>query len=169
MSELKELVQRLGDSDEEKVYRAAVALGDLGDARVVPVLIRLLELTSSTRIRNGAAIGLRELADPRALDPLVRQIRTPENATGTIIWALETLNARSAVIDLARFVCEGEYEAAWMSMVAMQGFAGPQDGNDSSEESRILDDCLKRGQVEKWREEMLADAIQFLREYGHTQ
>ena len=165
MSEFEELVQRLDDSEEEKVFRAAIALGDFGDPRAVPVLIRLLETTGSQRIRNGAAIGLRELADPRALEPLVRQIRAPERSTGTLIWALETLNARSAVVDLVRFVCEGEYEAAWMSMEAMEGFAGPLDANDKGEALRILDGCWKRGQLEEWREEMLTDALEFLRDY----
>ena len=104
VDEFERLVDQLDDPDEDKVVNTAHALGDLGDPRAVPILIKLLESTDNRLIRNAAAVGLRELADPRALEPLLRLIRDPEKLDGTLLYGLETLDARAAVVDLARFI-----------------------------------------------------------------
>ncbi len=162
----EELVSALGDPDDDVVFRSATALGDLGDPRAVPVLVGLLQMARSHRVANGAAIGLRELADPRALEPLLRRIRDPENwdYNGTLIYGLETLDARSAVVDLARFICDGEYEAAWMSAVVMEAFEGPLDREGRREAMAVLEVCLLRDLQEEWRLEMIQGALDLLRE-----
>ena len=167
MDEFERLARGLEDPDEHRAFEAAVALGDLGDQRAVPVLIRLLRTTGSNRIRNGAAIGLRELADPAALHPLLEQIRRLENAgdTGTLIYALETLDARVALVDLARFLCEGGYEAAWASAGVLDGLEGPLDPDRKREVMGILERCLARGGHEEWRVEMLSGGLRLLEDY----
>ncbi len=161
------LVSALTHPDDEVVFGSAIALGDLGDRRAVPVLIDLLESARSRRVANGAAIGLRELAGPRALEPVLRRIHDPRNRdyTGTLIYALETLDARSAVVDLAGFICEGEYEAAWMSVIAMDAFEGPPEAERRREAMDVLGVCLSRGRHEEWRVGMLRDALDLLQGY----
>ncbi len=168
MGEFEQLVSTLEHPDDAVVFRAAIALGDAGDRRAVPVLIDLLETARSYQVANGAAIGLRELADTRALGPLLRKVRDPLywDYNGTLIYVLQTLDARSAVVDLARFICNGEYEAAWMSVEVMDSFEGPPDSESRREAMIVLEDCLSRNHDEEWRVEMLAYAVDLLRVYG---
>jgi hypothetical protein len=134
------------------------------------LLIQILQSTELHRVKNAAASGLRELADPDALEPILQEIRNPENAnyTGTLIWALETLDARSAIVDLARFICEGAFESAWSAIGTLHGIEGPLDQEKVGEAMRILEQCVNQEGPDSWRTEMIASAAAFLEHYGLT-
>jgi hypothetical protein len=100
-------------ADEEELRRAAMRLGDAGVAEAVEPLIALLARAAPRPggARDGAAIGLRELADPRALEPLVTAIRrSTTNEIGTLVYALQTLDCRPIVEFLAGLAVKGRYE-----------------------------------------------------------
>ena len=57
------------------VQQAALALGRLGDVRVVPTLQRLLEASDSTAVLASLAAALAQVGDRRSIDPLVVILR----------------------------------------------------------------------------------------------
>lgn len=119
-------------------------------------------------MKNAAAIGLEALANPIAVDPLLQEIRDPKNAhyTGPLIWALESMNARTAVVDLAQIICTSEFESVLMAIGVMHGFEGPLVPEQLDEAKRILEDCLILEHAHEWRAEMVSEAIAFLGAYA---
>jgi hypothetical protein len=83
-------------------------------------LISLLN-QSAPAIRNGAALWLRDLADNRALVPLLAAIRNPItlNANGTMVWALHTLDCRHYLVELFEIIFYQGYEAKVMGMMVL--------------------------------------------------
>lgn len=158
------LVERISSTDEHIVVESAHALGDLGDPRAVPVLIDLLGSATSRRIKNAAAIGLGELGDPIALDALLREIRDPRNAnhTGTLIYALETLDPSPAIVDLASFACDGAFESALMALSSLDGIRSPLDVGHRQQALDIVNACIAQPELEDWRDEMLTKFRDFL-------
>ena len=59
----------LGQEDKELRWKAALALGWLGDARAVEPLLQLLDVKGS---RGAAAKALCQLGDSRAVEPLLK-------------------------------------------------------------------------------------------------
>lgn len=96
----------------EEVREAAILLGDLGDIRAVPHLIDLLNNAKTHIIWDGAAIGLRELADQRAFWPLVHKLQ--DNRTldhrGTLAFALSSFNCTDIVEFLVDMYISESYE-----------------------------------------------------------
>lgn len=81
--------------------------------REVQALIQDLESTSSS-IRDKAALDLMDVLDERAVGPLLRAISKPENANhrGTLVYALGAFNCEAyleIVVDLA---LTGNYEVS---------------------------------------------------------
>lgn len=167
MSTFDGLVSRLHSGDREDVCQAARSLGDLGDQRAVPILIQLLRSTSDHGVKNAIAIALQELANPVAVEPLLQEIREPKNFhySGTLIWALGSMNARAAVVDLAHVVCRSEFEAVLMAIGVMHEFHGPLECEKQTEAIEILEGCLNQEHAHDWRRGMVGDAIEFLRTY----
>jgi len=90
-------------SDELQISEAASLLGEKGYAEAVLPLIDLLLHTDSSAIRDGAAFGLRELADQRAFGPLVETLQKyPEDSS--LVYALETLDCTDALEPLVDLV-----------------------------------------------------------------
>jgi HEAT repeat protein len=79
------------ESDEIKMGTAAELLGEKGYKNAVLPLINVLIQTTSWTVRDGAALGLRELADQRALMPLEGLLKKMPNES-TLVYALETLD-----------------------------------------------------------------------------
>lgn len=152
------------DLDDDQLVEAAHALGDLGEPRGAPILIRLLDTANSSAVRNAAAIGLRELRDNRALPALLRQITDPRNAAdrGTFIYALETLDARPALLELAHAMCQGHYEVMAMALRVIEDLPGPLPLAVKQEAMETLRLCLHERTHEPWRREMLARALEHL-------
>ncbi|GEM_PF-5441562 len=160
------LIGKLGSGHREEAIAAAHALGDLGDARAVPHLVLLLDTSDNHTVKNAAAVGLRELKDPAAIPPLLKQIRDPKNGAnrGTFLYALGTLDARSTVVDLAEVVCAGNYEQMAMALAAIEAFQGPIAGVDKAKAIEILRRCLGGEPHEAWQGEMISSIIELLEE-----
>ncbi|GAC1445672.1 MAG: hypothetical protein NVSMB52_07670 [Chloroflexota bacterium] len=154
-----ELLQILENGSIDEKRAAAVNLGDLGDRRAVDVLLRVAETTESYEVRMGAAYGLFELADPKTFDPLLAQIHRLRREGGVyeaLIWALEPLNPRSALVDFVQFICEDDYISALMSLGVIQELRGPI-GDDDLKRAVSL---LRKGLEEtEWRRSMMENAL----------
>lgn len=164
MERYNQLLQMLNDTNEDVVIEAAHTLGDLGYRNAVPVLLHLLTTAPTSAIRNAAAIGLRELGDPVAIPVLLDLIRDlyTTNQSGTLIYALETLNAKDGVIDLAFVMCRGDYEAVAMALRVIAAFEGPLPLEQTRKALDILQECSLNVDQEEWREEMIIEAIDLL-------
>lgn len=150
-------VHQRQESDIDSRIQEVYALGESGDADAFPVLVDLLNTTDDPRIRNAAAIGLRDLADNRALPFLLAQIKNPKNANyrGTLVYALETLDARSALVDLIDLIGSGDYEAAAMAIRAIETFTAPVATEKKRDAKRTLKRYLRETSSDEWRPEML--------------
>ena len=73
-SAVLELIRALRDSDSRVRCVAAMALGDLGDARAVEPLIAALK-DESVLVRYPAAAALGMLGDARAVEPLIAALK----------------------------------------------------------------------------------------------
>ncbi|MBV9282071.1 MAG: HEAT repeat domain-containing protein, partial [Chloroflexi bacterium] len=98
---------------------AALALGDWYPERAFPVLLDLLRTTGSAWVRNGAALGLRDVGDPAAAAAIIPFIRDPETADSSLVYALETLDAREGIVALDRLVCRAQYSPASEAITAL--------------------------------------------------
>ena len=77
-------------------------------------LISLLRSTDDPIVWNAVAVGLRELRDDRAVEPLVDLIKAPksEGARGTLVWALEVFGCAPYIELLVGLVITDNYEVA---------------------------------------------------------
>ena len=77
-------------------------------------LIALLKTTSELIVWNAAAVGLRELRDDRAIQPILDLIRSAksEGARGTLVWALEAFDCAPYIELLVDLVVNDNYEVA---------------------------------------------------------
>jgi len=164
VSDVERLIRTLKSMDEARVIAAAHALGDLGDRRAVPALVALLEQATSPLVRNAAAVGLRELGDNTAVPALVRQINDPRNAGnwGTFLYALETLDARAAVVDLARVLCSGIYEPMLMALHVLEALPGPLAPAQRARALAVVRHCLATERHKAWQRELLEQALTLL-------
>jgi HEAT repeat protein len=101
---LSKLVTAVEAGDEDEIFKAALAVGDANEAAGVPILRKLLRNDARIRVKNGAAIGLRELRANEAVPDLVRLIQDPRyrKTRGTFVYALQTLELDSKDLALLR-------------------------------------------------------------------
>jgi HEAT repeat protein len=157
------LAGRVRHGDEHEQAAAAQALGASGDPRALPLLLQLLDAASDPA-RDAAALGLSDLGDSRAVPALARHIVRPRNPRniGTLIYALESLDARAALVALAQAMGEGNYEVLAMSLRVIEAFTGPPAPADVVRALDILRGHLARRGYEDWQREMLGAAIESL-------
>jgi HEAT repeat protein len=90
-SRLEHFIRLLSDDDEVSRWKAAEALGRIGDPSAVDDLISTL-WDDDARVRLKAAWALGRIGDPRAYAPLQRLYRMEnETAQETIQEALENI------------------------------------------------------------------------------
>lgn len=167
MSPVNTLVHQLQESDIDRRVQAAYALGESGDPDAFPVLAALLNTTEDSRIRNAAAIGLHALADNRAAPFLLAQIKNPKDPgdRGTLVYALEGLDARPALVDLVDLIGLGNFEVAAMAIHVIESFSVPVIARQKREAKRALKRYGREQPKDDWRPEMLAythDLLQYL-------
>lgn len=82
-----------------------------------PELLAALE-SSVPPERNRAAISLMDLADPRAMEPLIRAIENPANrgSRGSMIYALSAFDCKGRFLQLFNWALQGGYEASGESL-----------------------------------------------------
>lgn len=158
MSAVNTLAHQLQESDIDRRVQAAYALGESGDPEAFPVLAALLNTTGDSRIRNAAAIGLHDLADNRAVPILLAQIKNPKNPgdRGTLVYALEGLDARPALVDLVDLVGSGNFEVAAMAIRVIESLGVPVIVKQRREARRALKRYEREQPKDDWRTEMLA-------------
>ena len=110
--EVENLKKEVFSDDWETVKAAAKRLGEIGGVDVVDFLISLLELDDSS-IRNRAALALEQIEDSRAVEPLLKSIFKPENHNynGTMVFALESLNCKTKLVEIFKILFYETYEA----------------------------------------------------------
>jgi HEAT repeat protein len=145
---------------------AVDALVALDDPDTVATLIYLFEHVSNISVKNALAVGLRDLGDDAAIPALLAQAKDPTYAgrNGTFVYALQTLDARAFVVDLAELLCSGDYEVIVMGIMTMRAWNGPLDGRKQQEAATLLKRCLD-DEPEDWRRDLLMGAYDVLQEH----
>lgn len=98
-------------SNDPHALSAITHLIELDRSAALDYLITLLNSTDP-ELRNLSALGLRDLADNGALEPLFVAIMKPENVNsrGTLVYALETLNCSAKFSEMFDLLFYGNYE-----------------------------------------------------------
>ncbi|HII06056.1 MAG TPA: hypothetical protein HA349_01690 [Methanotrichaceae archaeon] len=73
--EVDDLVANLEYGDLDVRWKAAEALGEIGDSRAFDPLIESLKDDEDSRVRKGAAWALGLIGDPKAVDPLIEALQ----------------------------------------------------------------------------------------------
>ncbi|MCG8347040.1 MAG: Imm8 family immunity protein [Chloroflexales bacterium] len=149
-------------ADPAQHLTAAHHLGALGDQRAVPLLLSLLQTAPSPVVRNAAAIGLRDLGAHAAVPALLAYIRDPAHKRacqhGTAIYALTTLDARTAMVDVAQVMGDGNYECMHMAVMVFESLAGPLNLQEKTAALQLLT-TWRATLPEEWQHELLDRSI----------
>lgn len=118
---ISELVDDLQSDDWEIAEEASEVLVARGGTDVVDSLIPLLRSTV-IRVRYWAAHVLREIGDDRAVEPLVNAINVPENRnySGSLVYALQTLDCRHYFLFLFDLAIEGDFEVRSLVLMILE-------------------------------------------------
>ncbi|GAA6616378.1 HEAT repeat domain-containing protein [Scytonema sp. NUACC26] len=162
-TQYQQYVEQLYSNNRDLVVEAAHTLGDFGEHRSVDILIELLQKTTDPVIRNAAAIGLRELGDERALEPIVSLINDPktEGYRGTLIYALEGFDCSGLLPFLVEQVITGNFEVSHQAFSLIESI-------DIELDSETLNFCTQRVKdalLENYEKaDLLEDLIDLLNE-----
>lgn len=123
------LIEKLGDDDIAVRWKAAWALGHLGDPRAVDPLIASLDFAGPMVVGEGtftlnmaAAWALGKLKDPRAVDPLIRGLSSAcSDYIWVAAWALGEIGDRRAVGPLQEAKERDEFECVWQGDASWSG------------------------------------------------
>src|SRR5690606_33926031 len=107
-----------GDANTQARFKAAWALGKIGDERAVDPLVRALREDEDPSVREWAASALEAIGDPRAVPSLARSLATDPSREVRLRSSLArgAFGAISAFEDLLR---EGDLEAKRMAVVGL--------------------------------------------------
>ncbi|NCD68512.1 HEAT repeat domain-containing protein [Mucilaginibacter agri] len=99
------------ESNDPHALSAVNRLIELDKEIAVDYLITLLDSTKPA-LRSLSALGLHDLADSRALEPLFQAITKPENtnSNGTLVFALGGLDCSSKFSEIFDLLFYGTYE-----------------------------------------------------------
>lgn len=149
----------LNSSNDQELKEAVQDVVSFKESSTLALLLHLLDNTSSNSVRNAIALALRDLEDPSVVPILMKHISNPENATsnGTMVYALETLDARSATLELINLACKGDYELISMIMNAIEAFKGPVNQTQKQASLDALVICLQGSNHPKWKYDMLSE------------
>ncbi|WP_342676357.1 HEAT repeat domain-containing protein [Methanofollis sp. UBA420] len=115
------LIEKLADDDIAVRWKAAWALGHLGDSRAVDPLIASLDFAGPMVVGEGvftlnmaAAWALGKLKDPRAVEPLIRGLSSAcSDYVWVAAWALGEIGDTRAVGPLQEARERDEFECVW--------------------------------------------------------
>ena len=118
---ISDLVDDLQSDDREIAEGASEVLVARGGTDVVDSVIPLLRSTV-VRVRYWAAHVLREIGDDRAVEPLVKAISVPENRnySGSLVYALQTLDCRHYFLFLFDLAIEGDVEVRCLVLMILE-------------------------------------------------
>lgn len=119
------LITRILLGDWQEKVGAADELARIASPEVVDLLSDLLS-SSDGKIRNAAALALREIGDSTAVRPLLDAIQTPanQNNRSTLVYALETLDCSRHFIDIFQLALSSKFDVQMsaLSILDEQGF-----------------------------------------------
>ena len=109
-AEFEKLKKNILSKDHDIAISSSDRLAEIGGDEVVDFLISLLK-ASEQHTRNYAALALREIADNRALDPLLNAIFKKENHNHnqTLVYALETLDCSNHLVEIFKILFYESY------------------------------------------------------------
>lgn len=95
----------------QKAKEAGNKLAAIRGQEVIDFLIDLLN-SDEPRIRNIAALALRDIGDNQAVEPLYKAIfrKENENNRGTLVYALQTLDCSDKLTELFDLLFYGNFE-----------------------------------------------------------
>ena len=105
------------NEDREIALEALTEMTRLGGEEVFQFYVHLLN-SEKPFLRNGAASGLMQLADPRAVPFLLEAIRNPANygRNGTLVYALSAFDCHHLFRELWLIILYQGYEAKLMAL-----------------------------------------------------
>lgn len=111
-NEIENWKEEIQSENWEVAFNAAESLSKIGGEDIVNFLIELLD-SDKPRIRNAAALSIREIKNNRAIEPLLKSIFKTENRNynGTMVYALETLDCKNHLVELFKILFYESYES----------------------------------------------------------
>ena len=143
--EIELLKSNMFSDNWELVCESGKKLGELGGKEITDFLISLLEQENS-EIRNRASLALEEIKDNRALKPLLKAIFKKENFnyTGTMVFALESLDCSKNLKDIFKIMFYQAYECKMSAMTILDTQIFEFTTQDLLEIKEMWEDCLLR-------------------------
>jgi len=125
MEEYAQLISDLKSEDDEKKRKAAAKIGETGDERLIPILIETIEKTDNHWVRNAIANALRELDAEESIPVLIKLIKkVGEKHSGSLIYALQVMDCRPVVNEIAEFLCSENFEQRELSLQIIEDMEG---------------------------------------------
>jgi hypothetical protein len=123
------LIGKLADDDITARWKAAWALGHLGDPRAVAPLLASLDFSGPVvrgeeefTLNMAATWALGKLKDPRAVEPLIQGLSSAcSDYVWVAAWALGEIGDRRAVRPLEEARERGEFECVWQGDASWAG------------------------------------------------
>lgn len=111
-SKIENWKEKILSKDWKIALNAADNLAKIGGDEVIKFLIKLLD-SKEARIRNAAALSIRDTKDNQAIKPLLKSIFKPENRdyNGTMVYALQTLDCKNNLVELFKILFYESYES----------------------------------------------------------
>jgi hypothetical protein len=149
--------------DTTTLINVIKAQGESGDPYAVPTLIKLMQTTPVTNIRNDAAIALRDLVDVRAFQPLAELITDPKTKgqRGTLLYALEVFDCVPILPLLVDLIINGNFEESHQAFLDIEAIESPV----SQETLQLVMDKVKAALAQPQNnQELLEDLLDMLQE-----
>lgn len=146
---------------------AVCFLHDLGSERKeenFSMLCDVLISDTNWKYKNAAAVGLRDYGDDRAIPILFQAINDPGNKdrNGTFVYALQTLDCRGVIVELADLICNGDYEVSEMALQAIETLKSPIPADVRGKACALLNAKLATVNSEGWQRDHPRDALTYL-------
>ena len=108
---MQQLKNDLYSDDHRKAMHASNELAKIGGQDIIDLFISLLDQDNS-KMRDIAALGLHDIADNQALEPLLTAInkQSNKNSNGTMAFALETLDCSRKLNEIFNLLFCGNVE-----------------------------------------------------------
>ena len=142
---LESLVMTWEHSSPDCARELILAIGDAGLAAAGHSVCRILASTEDIWIRDGAALAAAQLRLKESVDIIVKRIEDAgRREVGTLVYALQFLDCRPAIVLLARILAERfDHEQVEMALHAIKSIDGPIDCADAETACRILREALE--------------------------
>ena len=132
-------------------------------------VLELLRQEPSPAVRNAAAIAAADLRLPDADKFIIRLLRRPElkNQRGTLLYALEELQAKVPLTLLTEIISEGSYEARHHALSLLS--KNLETGTASERKMCLLTFRVLANSRDRGQREAAQAAIEMLETTGHRQ